>query len=904
MPGYLAPQHETNIGSDHRYRRRALGFYLCLLLIMAATLGSLMVDQYLRDLAVGRERVSARADLVVEWVTSTFETSDQIMAGLIRLFDSPMRSGLLVSQASPSGLESLLRQRSDDFDTIEVLSILDGEGRLIASSRPDPVRGQDLSARAYFRPFEEDPELDEWVSPLIASNRGDSYHLVQVRRLRDDDGQSLGLLVAYLDPAVLTRALDGLSMARGESIGIIDTRMQLLARRPSFTHDVRPDVLGTPIVEPLTRRFIDSSEKSAHVRTQSPLDGEERVYAFQRVGDLPLVVVVGEETAVLLAGWYHRLWILGVVALLIAALGGLALRHYFNRLSLEAELRRRVIEARHAEQELRIAATAFETHLGMLITDAETTILRVNDTFTRITGYREDEVVGRNPSMLSSGRHDASFYDKLWKSVREQGNWQGEIWNRRKNGEVFPEWLTISAVSNDAGEMTHYVATLSDISERKAAEQEIHQLAFFDPLTGLPNRRLLMDRLEVAMKDSYRSGQFTALLFIDLDNFQQINDILGHYLGDQLLQKLALRLDGVLRDTDTLSRVGGDEFALLLHDLGAEQEHAAHIAERVTAKLLGMLASPVTFDHQSIAVTASIGITLFRDHGTSLDEVFQQADMALFQAKQAGCNTLRFFDPDMQAQLQVRARLEIGLRQALSRDEFRLFYQIQVNAAGETIGVEGLLRWEHPERGIVSPAEFIPLAEENGLIVGIGAWVLETACRQLSVWASDPAMAALVISVNVSPRQFREADFVERVLRILDATGAPADRLKLEVTESLFMEERDDARAKMLRLRERSVRFSLDDFGTGYSSLSYLKQLPLDELKIDQSFVRTLFEDDAGAAIVASTIALSKSLSLEAVAEGVETEAQRDWLVAHGCHAFQGYLFGRPVPVESLPFTD
>lgn len=893
-------QHVIQEASNHRYQRRAIGLYLCLLLIMVGTLGSLMVDQYRRDLAVGHERVAARADLAVEWVASTFETSDQIMAGLTRLFDSPMRLGLLLPQASPSGLESLLRQRSDDFDTVEVLRILDGEGRLIASSRPDLFRGQDLSARAYFRPFEENPELDEWVSPLIASNSGDSYDLVQVRRLRGDDGQYLGLLVAKLDRTVLTRALDRLSMARGESIAIIDTRMQLLARRPSFTHDVRTDLLGTQIVEPLTSRFIDSGDKSTQVRTRSPLDGEERIYAFKRVRDLPLVVVVGEEVNVLLAGWYHRLWILGVVALLIAALGGLALRHYFNRLLLEAELRRRVIEARHAEQELRIAATAFETHLGMLITDAEANILRVNDTFTHITGYREDEVVGRNPSMLSSGRHDASFYAKLWKSVRRQGGWQGEIWNRRKNGEVFPEWLTISTVSNDKGEATHYVATISDITERKAAEQEIHQLAFFDPLTGLPNRRLLMDRLEVAMKDSYRSGQLAALLFIDLDHFQQINDILGHYLGDQLLQALSRRFDGVLRDTDTLSRLGGDEFALLLHDLGAEQEHAALIAERVAGKLLGILASPVTFDHQSITVTASIGITLFRDHGTTLDEVFQQADMALFQAKQAGRNTLRFFDPGMQAQLHVRARLEAGLREALSRDEFRLFYQVQVNASGEAIGVEGLLRWEHPERGMVAPAEFIPLAEENRLIVPIGAWVLETACRQLVAWASDPAMVALAISVNVSPRQFREADFVERVLDILDATGAPAERLKLEVTESLFLEERDDARAKMLRLRERGVSFSLDDFGTGYSSLSYLKRLPLDQLKIDQSFVRDLHVDETSAAIVVSMTALAKSLQLEVVAEGVETQAQYDWLVAHGCQIFQGYLFGRPVPVEAL----
>ncbi len=568
---------------------------------------------------------------------------------------------------------------------------------------------------------------------------------------------------------------------------------------------------------------------------------------------------------------------------------------------------RDVTEERATEAQLRIAATAFETHLGMLITDADSRILKVNDTFTRITGYTEVEVVGRNPRLLSSGLHNEAFYCRLWRSVLRTGSWQGEVWNRRKNGEVFPEWLTLSAVRNAAGTTTHFVATLSDLTERKAAEQEIHQLAFFDPLTGLPNRRLMIDRLEVALKDSYRNGQFGALLFLDLDRFKQVNDTLGHHAGDQLLQEVAQRLEGVLRDTDTVARLGSDEFAVLLHDLGTEEEEVAVIAERVANKLLAVMQAPMRLGEERpgeerLSVSVSIGLTLYRDHETTLDDILQQADMALFQAKAAGRNALAFFDPAMQVRLQVRARLEADLRQALPNDELRLHYQPQVDERGAVVGVEALLRWQHPLRGLVSPGEFIPLAEENRLIVPIGHWVLETACRQLAAWVSDPARAALSVSVNVSPRQFRESDFVRRVLEILEETGAPASLLKLEVTESLLLEARDEARSRMLELRERGVRFALDDFGTGYSSLAYLKRLPLDQLKIDQSFVRDLLEDEASEAIVASTIALAQSLQLEVVAEGVETVAQRDWLLAHGCRILQGYLFGRPLPLEALEF--
>ncbi|MBE0488938.1 MAG: EAL domain-containing protein [Halomonas sp.] len=814
-------------------------------------------------------------------------------------------------------------------------------------------------------------------------------------------------------------------MTRGESIALLDTEMQLLARRPSFGGGGAMAVMGRPVTEPLTRAFLDSGEPWITLRTDSPLDGRERLYAMQRVGDLPLAVVVGEEVEVILAGFWQRLWLLAGLFLLVAALCGWLLRHYLGRLVLERELQGRlrereearrevqsrearlealvgsmqdlifvfdgegrfdyvhagdpdlllapsaslqgrhyrevlpdrvadqleaelermaqtgrptaydytleiqgeprnfntllsplidhdhtqagalavvrdVTEERATEAQLRIAATAFETHLGMLITDGDSRILKVNDTFTRITGYSEAEVVGRNPRLLSSGLHDDAFYRRLWRSVLRTDSWQGEVWNRRKNGEVFPEWLTLSAVRNAAGKTTHFVATFSDLTERKAAEKEIHQLAFFDPLTGLPNRRLMLDRLEVALKDSYRSGQFGALLFLDLDHFKQVNDTLGHHAGDQLLQEVAHRLEGVLRDTDTVARLGGDEFAVLLHDLGTELEEVAVIAERVANKLLAVMQAPLRLGEERLVVSISIGLTLYRDHETTLDEILQQADMALFQAKAAGRNALAFFDPGMQVRLQARARLETDLRQALPNDELRLHYQAQVDERGAVIGVEALLRWQHPVRGLVSPGEFIPLAEENRLIVPIGHWVLETACRQLAAWALDPARAALSLSVNVSPRQFREPDFVERVLETLEATGAPASRLKLEVTESLLLEARDEARLRMLELRERGVRFALDDFGTGYSSLAYLKRLPLDQLKIDQSFVRDLLEDEASEAIVASILALAESLQLEVVAEGVETESQRDWLVAHGCRVLQGYLFGRPVPVEAL----
>ncbi|XQU09967.1 EAL domain-containing protein [Halomonas sp. LY9] len=561
---------------------------------------------------------------------------------------------------------------------------------------------------------------------------------------------------------------------------------------------------------------------------------------------------------------------------------------------------RDITDAKQAEVELQIAAAAFQAHLGIMVTDARGNILKVNDTFKRITGYNDEEVVGKNPRMFSSGHHNAAFYRRLWRSVLATGNWEGEIWNQRKNGELFPEWLTISAVYGAEGELTHYVATMSDISERKAAEQEIHQLAFYDPLTGFANRRLFMDRVGTALKELNRHQRCGALLLIDIDNFNHVNDTLGHHAGDQLLQCVARRFGQMLRDTDTLARLGSDEFAVLIEGVDGSPRQTQRLAEHIAQKLLAALDEPVHIGEESALVTASVGITIVSDSQRSADDYLQQVDMALSQAKGSGRQALRFFDPSMQAALHAKVKLEAELRQALENQQWRLYYQPQVDRHGSFTGVEALLRWEHPERGLVSPAEFIPLLESTGLINDVGEWVLEEACQQLARWVHSPQLSQLTISVNISPLQFRETDFLTRVEQVFHHTQAPLAQLKLEVTESLFVEARDDARDKMLSLKALGVRFSLDDFGTGYSSLAYLAQLPLDQLKIDQSFVQQVLESKANAAIVESTIALAKSLNLDIIAEGVETEAQQAWLMAHGCHAFQGYLFGRPVSVSDI----
>lgn len=556
---------------------------------------------------------------------------------------------------------------------------------------------------------------------------------------------------------------------------------------------------------------------------------------------------------------------------------------------------------KQVEADLRIAAAAFESQEAMMVTDANSVILRINQAFTDITGYNSDEVVGKTPKLLSSGRHDASFYRDMWQAIRRDGVWKGEIWDRRKNGDVYPKWLTISAVRDCHGTVTHYIGTHYDITEQKKTEEKIQALAFFDSLTGLPNRTLLRDRLKQAMAACNRNASMGALLFIDLDHFKTLNDTLGHDKGDLLLQQVAQRLLTSVREGDTVARLGGDEFVVILKNLGENPQEAAPLTQQLGEKILAVLNQSYhlgTVDHRN---SASIGATVFSGHETSLDDLLKQADMAMYQSKNAGRNALYFFDPAMQQTLLERAALEADLRAALQQEQLELYYQPQVSNADEIYGAEALLRWNHPLRGRVSPIEFIALAEETGLILPLGSWVLETACKQLATWANHPQLSKLTIAVNVSARQMRHADFVNQVLGIVGSTHAPVQRLKLELTESLLVDNIEDISAKMKALKAHGVGFSLDDFGTGYSSLSYLSQLPLDQLKIDRSFVMHIDSKDHSIAICAAIISMAHNLRLKVVAEGVETEAQRYILnTVHHCDYIQGYLYSRPLPVTEF----
>lgn len=560
-----------------------------------------------------------------------------------------------------------------------------------------------------------------------------------------------------------------------------------------------------------------------------------------------------------------------------------------------------ITDRKKTEREIGIAATIFDSQQCMLVSDANELILRVNSAFTRITGYSQEEVVGQNPSLLKSGKHDASFYDAMWESINNQGMWEGEIWNRRKSGEIYPEYLNITAVKDNNGLVTNYVATFTDITQIKAAEIEIRNLAFYDPLTNLPNRRLLSDRLKQAISSSNRNGKSAALLFLDLDNFKALNDTLGHDIGDLLLEQVAERLKSCVRERDTVARLGGDEFVIMLEELSEHAIEAAEKTEFIANKIMTTLNQPYQLAQHPYNNTPSIGIVLFNGKKPQLHEdLLKQADIAMYQAKKAGRNGICFFDPKMQENITARVLLESDLRNAIADKQFRLFYQVQIDHTGNINGAEALLRWQHPKRGWLAPAEFISLAEETGLILPIGQWVMDTACSLIKAWQVNETTKHLILSINVSAKQFQQADFVAKVEAALQSHAIEPGRLKLELTESMLLSDVEDTITKMTALNSIGICFSLDDFGTGYSSLQYLKRLPLHQLKIDQSFVRDIAIDISDQAIVRTIIAMAQTLNLTVIAEGVETEEQRQFLMDNGCTHFQGYLFGKPMPIEQF----
>ena len=829
-----------------------------------------------------RTTVENMALLLDQSVAASVREIELLLREVQMHLERDLRQGLTLDRGEMNGL--IAEHQARLLQSAEI-RVTDATGAVVLGHGVTPETQVSYDDRDFFIAHRAQDDQQTRASKLVFGRIAGTWITVFSRRYNAPDGRFAGVVTAAVPAAYFRGLLSGLRLGPHGIALIRDQDMAMIARWPVL--DSPAGAIGSRGGSQELSDIIGSGVQAQSFYSTRTADGVTRINAYRRLERMPAFVVLGWGEKDYLAQWHEDvrkamlLWLLFLAVTVLA--GGL--------------LWRLVNANERANQRSRILLQNASD--GIHIIDAEGTVIEASDAFCRMLGYAHGDIIGMNVSQWDAYYPEKALREGLSRLLASSEVHTFESAYRRKDGSVLP--VEISAFPLEVDGRTVLFNSARDISARKSSEAEVRRLAYFDPLTGLPNRRLLMERLECALEACARDGSKGALLFIDLDNFKAVNDTVGHAEGDRLLEQVAAILGHCVRRDDTVARLGGDEFIVMLQDLSGDELEASRLAEAIGHKILQALHKRFELGSSEHRVSASVGVTLFGDHpGERVEEPLKRADMAMYQAKFAGRNALCFFDPRMQAEVSARAEVEAGLWGALEKQQFVLQYQPQVAADGTVIGLEALVRWRHPERGMIPPAEFIPLAEESGQILPLGRWVLETACAQLAAWASDPQRARLKIAVNVSARQFRQDDFVAEVLDVLARSGADPARLELELTESSLVIDVDKVVAKMDTLKASGVGFSLDDFGTGYSSLAYLKRLPLDQVKIDGGFVRDILVDPNDAAIAGMIIVLAESLGLGVVAEGVESEAQRAFLAQQGCRTYQGYLFSRPLAVAEL----
>jgi diguanylate cyclase (GGDEF)-like protein/PAS domain S-box-containing protein len=877
--------------SDERPIRRQT-FWLAALLILGS--GLLLVASLIHErnqtMRNGLRTTESLALVIAEQTTRTVQTVDQ----RLQLAASGLTQLEAKQKLDEQSARQLLRQHLQELPFVRAIWVLDSRGRIQYDTDLGNI-GTSLADRAYFQIYKNHPETVFSLGKPVRSRSTDTWLISASRPLVSEDGHFLGVIVAAIEPPYFDALWRQVDLGEGGSVALLHSQGDLVMRSP-----LEDAAMGKNFAtSPLFRDHLPNAA-SGQFLDPSPVDGTERLFVYRSLSAQPdFVIIVGAARDWLMAPWRQYAFLAAGIWLCASALIALLCWLLARSWSKQDLVRR---EAAHMAKRLSLGTEA----AGVAVWDwnITTDAWYVTPTYFTMLGYEVEGGVGNREQWMNRLHpEDREGVSSRIRSVLAGLSTPYEYEARLRHANGSWRWMRVVGrvlERGQDGKATRLMGVRIDITQHRQDVEEIRRLAYFDALTQLPNRASLTNRLRQAVVSSARTGHHGALMFLDLDHFKQINDTRGHDLGDLLLQQVAQRLQGCVRAGDSVARFGGDEFVVLLESLSQQEREAVTQAEVIANKIVQALGQPYILRDTSYVSTPSIGIVVFSKEPESTEELLKKADMAMYQAKSAGRNTARFFDPAMQAAATAYVELEADLRRGLASQEFVLHYQIQVDIYGKTTGAEALVRWEHPTRGLVPPAHFIEQAEETGVILILGQWVLRAACQQLAQWSEQDTTQSWTMAVNVSASQFAQDGFVANVAAALSESGASPNRLKLELTESMLVDDVNGVIEKMNQIKAMGVDFSLDDFGTGYSSLSYLKRLPLAQLKIDQSFVRDILSDTSDAVIARTIIALGQSLGLKVIAEGVETAEQLNFLIGLECEAFQGYYFGRPVPAPQL----